>query len=881
MIRRKGLKHHLFSNITILVAVCIAIILLPADTDAEEPEPLVIVDHYFQHVGGGEHFMNTDIVVGQEDETGVTSLQWEYGWYDGENVVDTELLADLYIEGTAALGSEVVVQLQVTYPAWSGSTDVTLEFLDNGEVIAETTETLLGQIGGGEEMTDWRLPFNENADGPDHHTIRMGHTLVIRLSSDEPVNIDYQDGEAHLEFFCNQMENEEFFLEDGTGENKVEEEFGSYHLEKTTLSVAHFRGVLLDTFTHRDVQLINIEAAGPQQTFTFNGILPEHRTSDRHIEFHHNWSIFQESLTEADAGQYEVSFEVVDRNDNSFPYDRIFNFTISKYGAWAGLVGEEEEKDGKAGETVTFDLDLHNAGIVTDTFAIDHDSLPSGWTADFDPNGVELISNDTAGILLEVTIPEDAEAGTSVEIITTSTSEGSTDDPEFEKSTWNVVVTVNVQSDSGVSVFFREQDSDDDDSVFMDTRHKEAWVKRGEDHAFIFRIRNTGSLEDEFALSLSGAPDGWDIDVMDPEHEFIISSIILDANDEETLVVRVTAPTDQQYEATSSFGITGISSNDDTISDTAFLDLAITNDPPLAEIVSISPSPAMDDEDVELIGSGQDSDGTIEGYRWTSSIDGTFYQGTSASVSKSDLSIGTHTLSFSVRDDEGAWSDEVTTTLIIHDRPEAEIISITPTPAGFGEDVEFTGSATDADGISWYLWTSSIDGLLSNGTASTFTTNILSSGTHTVTLQVRDTNDGWSFPVEELLVVSEPNIIPEVRIISPVDNTTVKGTVFVTGSMSDVDDIVEFVEISIQTGEWIKLSGGTQWSYEWNTKNVKNGVYVISARAFDGEEYSVVVTTTLTVDNEEDDNDDSFIPGFGAIWVASTLSIALFHRRKR
>ena len=57
-------------------------------------------------------------------------------------------------------------------------------------------------------------------------------------------------------------------------------------------------------------------------------------------------------------------------------------------------------------------------------------------------------------------------------------------------------------------------------------------------------------------------------------------------------------------------------------------------------------------------GHGTDTDGTIAAYEWTSSIAGAL--STQASFSTSSLAVGTHTISFRVRDDDSTWSSPVT-----------------------------------------------------------------------------------------------------------------------------------------------------------------------------------------------------------------------------
>lgn len=75
---------------------------------------------------------------------------------------------------------------------------------------------------------------------------------------------------------------------------------------------------------------------------------------------------------------------------------------------------------------------------------------------------------------------------------------------------------------------------------------------------------------------------------------------------------------------------------------------------PVATIDSIDPGAIVVGNSVAFTGSGTDADGTVTGYEWTSSIDGAL--STLASFSSSALSVGTHTISFRVRDNDGLWS---------------------------------------------------------------------------------------------------------------------------------------------------------------------------------------------------------------------------------
>ncbi len=82
---------------------------------------------------------------------------------------------------------------------------------------------------------------------------------------------------------------------------------------------------------------------------------------------------------------------------------------------------------------------------------------------------------------------------------------------------------------------------------------------------------------------------------------------------------------------------------------------------PIAVIDSISPNPALYGSAVAFTGHG--TGGTITGYEWTSSIDGTI--GNAASFWTSSLSSGAHAITFRVKDNTGAISSAAVASLII------------------------------------------------------------------------------------------------------------------------------------------------------------------------------------------------------------------------
>ena len=99
--------------------------------------------------------------------------------------------------------------------------------------------------------------------------------------------------------------------------------------------------------------------------------------------------------------------------------------------------------------------------------------------------------------------------------------------------------------------------------------------------------------------------------------------------------------------------------------------------------------------------------------------------------------------------------------------------------------------------------------------------------------------------------IQKPNIPPTVVITYPKEGETVSDIITIQGEASDIDGEIIKVEISIDSFTWRKATGTNRWSYELDTKDLSNGKHKIYARAYDGKDYSSVVSITVTIKNKE------------------------------
>ncbi|MCK4613682.1 MAG: right-handed parallel beta-helix repeat-containing protein [Thermoplasmata archaeon] len=262
---------------------------------------------------------------------------------------------------------------------------------------------------------------------------------------------------------------------------------------------------------------------------------------------------------------------------------------------------------------------------------------------------------------------------------------------------------------------------------------------------------------------------------------------------------------------------------------------------PVATIDTIIPENVTEEGETVLFSGSGRVYGSIRRYIWRSSIDGEFYNGSSDHFSFSNLSRGTHIIYFRIQDNYGVWSDDISISLVVNGVPLAHIVSIAPNPAINGQNITFTGSGTDDGIIERYLWTSSLDGVLYNGTFSTFSYHNLSNSAHNIYLKVQDNYGAWSPSTVYFLMVT---LKPAAHIDSITPNPAEEGqTVTFTGSGTDDGTIVKYSWTSNLDGP---LYNGTNSSF--SLSNLSNGNHTIFLRVQDDSgAWSEKVSTTLEV----------------------------------
>ncbi len=279
--------------------------------------------------------------------------------------------------------------------------------------------------------------------------------------------------------------------------------------------------------------------------------------------------------------------------------------------------------------------------------------------------------------------------------------------------------------------------------------------------------------------------------------------------------------------------------------------------PPLAFIDSASPNPCELGALVWFSAHGTDSDGYIIAWKWREGVN---VLSTSASFGTTSLSLGTHTLYFSVEDNAGVWSNEasVTVSIVLNVPPVAYITQVYPNPANEGSWVSFNGQGVDVGGyIMAYRW---FEGGTVLSTLQNFYTYSLSAGTHTISFMVEDNSGAWSDPVSVTVTILANTPPVALFTFSPASAGIEVPFYFDASASYDLENSYGLLY------RW-DFNGDGIWDEGWTSSSIASytyhdaGSYQVTLQVMDSMGAIGTCTHVLTVLPEQD---------FSYVWITKT-----------
>jgi len=128
--------------------------------------------------------------------------------------------------------------------------------------------------------------------------------------------------------------------------------------------------------------------------------------------------------------------------------------------------------------------------------------------------------------------------------------------------------------------------------------------------------------------------------------------------------------------------------------------------------------------------------------------------------------------------------------------------------------------------------------------------------------------------VEASVTISQPpNLPPTCSITAPAQGTEVSGRAAIQGASADADGNIVVVEIRIDGGSWMGVSGRDSWTYTWITRQYSNGEHTIEARSYDGKDFSQVASVTVSVNNPAEQGPGGGRGSSDAVGIALTIAL--------
>jgi hypothetical protein len=298
--------------------------------------------------------------------------------------------------------------------------------------------------------------------------------------------------------------------------------------------------------------------------------------------------------------------------------------------------------------------------------------------------------------------------------------------------------------------------------------------------------------------------------------------------------------------------------NDGLYSSSGSRHISVIVPPNVAPSVSAS-SPAnnavfLTTQTVSASANASDSDGSVSRVEFRLD-NGGWAPDTSSPYSRSfgTLSAGNHTIYYRARDNDGAYSSQVSRAIRV-DVPNVAPSVSPSSPANnttflTTQTVSASANASDSDGS-----VSRVEFRLDNGswapdTSSPYSRSFgtLSAGAHTIYYRARDNDGAYSAQTSRAITVEAPNVAPVVSVSAPSNNATftTAQSVTATASASDSDGSISRVEFRLDSGSWVP---DTSSPYGNDFGTLSAGAHTIEYRALDNDgDYSSMATRVISV----------------------------------
>jgi len=201
--------------------------------------------------------------------------------------------------------------------------------------------------------------------------------------------------------------------------------------------------------------------------------------------------------------------------------------------------------------------------------------------------------------------------------------------------------------------------------------------------------------------------------------------------------------------------------------------------------------------------------------------------------------------------------------------------SIYSTGGELGVQYQYTASAQDDDGDALaFSLVNGPAGMAIGGSSGKVTWTPSSAGYFPVVVKVSDGMGGEAQQEFAVWVAGPPvSVKPSVSFLSPSEGQKIKGKFNVTGAVVKGTMNITKVQLRVDSGDWVDVSGAAAWHITLDTTKFQNGNHTLQVRAFDGTEYSDTVVRTADLENPKPSK--RLIVPMMDVWVMLALLAAV------
>jgi hypothetical protein len=278
-------------------------------------------------------------------------------------------------------------------------------------------------------------------------------------------------------------------------------------------------------------------------------------------------------------------------------------------------------------------------------------------------------------------------------------------------------------------------------------------------------------------------------------------------------------------------------------------------------------------------------------FHWASSVDGFLSQ--NATFTRM-LSEGTHRITLFANDGHGhnvSARVSITVNKAPNRRPSVAVLSPADNSQVSGV-VEMAGAASDIDGNDTLR---SVQVKMAKGDwddaegvgewTYMWNTSRVQNGKYRVLFR---SFDGDLYSPESSLSLTVNNVFinqkPKVA-LNPLSSARLSRSAVITGTASDPDGSVMYVEVSVDGGAWQRAFGTRDWTFSLDTTGLKNGLHSLQARAFDGTDHSDAAMLNFTVSNAGPATSTGpgalVLGGLALVIIIAVVAAVLLLRRKK